>query len=83
MTSTLARSRSCTLCCWNFSRWGEKDLSAAQAKALLTKARPRDLVGRTRRRLAAEPVTDLEQNYARRKSADTVLETLLAATRIR
>ena len=58
----------------------KKDLSAAQAKALLAKVRPRDLVGKTRRRLAAELVTDLEQNYARRKAADKELKTLLAAT---
>ncbi len=51
----------------------KKDLSAAQAKALLAKVRPRDLVGKTRRRLAAELVTDLEQNYARRKAADKEL----------
>ena len=58
----------------------KKDLSAAQAKALLAKVRPRDLVGRTRRRLAAELVKDLEQNYARRKDADKELRALVAAT---
>jgi transposase len=58
----------------------KKDLSAAQAKALLTKVRPRDVVGKTRRRLAAELVADLEQNYARRKAADKELRALLAAT---
>jgi transposase len=58
----------------------KRDLSAAQAKALLAKVRPRDLVGKTRRRLAAELVTDLEQNYTRRKAADKELKTLLAAT---
>ena len=58
----------------------KKDLSAAQAKALLAKVRPRDLVGKTRRRLAAELVADLEQNYARKKAADKELKTLLAVT---
>ncbi len=58
----------------------KKDLSAAQAKALLAKVRPRDLVGKTRRRLAAELVADLEQNYARRKAADKELTALLAQT---
>ena len=58
----------------------KKDLSAAQAKALLAKVRPRDLVGKTRRRLAAELVADLEQNYARRKAADKELRALLAQT---
>ena len=55
----------------------KKDLSAAQAKALLAKVRPRDLVGKTRRRLAAELVADLEQNYARRKAADKELRPCL------
>jgi transposase len=58
----------------------KKDLSAAQAKALLAKVRPRDLVGKTRRRLAAELVADLEQIYARRKAADKELRALVAAT---
>jgi transposase len=58
----------------------KKDLSAAQAKALLAKVRPRDLVGKTRRRLAAELVADLEQNYTRKKAADKELKTLLAQT---
>lgn len=58
----------------------KKDLSAAQAKALLAKVRPRDLVGKTRRRLAAELVADLEQNYTRRKAADKELKALLAQT---
>jgi len=58
----------------------KKSLSAAQAKALLAKVRPRDLVGMTRRRLAAELVGDLEQIYARKKAADKELKALVAAT---
>ncbi len=58
----------------------KKALSAAQAKALLTKVRPRDVVGKTRRRLAAELVADLEQIYARKKAADKELNALVAAT---
>ena len=58
----------------------KKDLSAAQAKALLAKVRPRDLVGKTRRRLAAELIGDLEQIYARKKAADKELKALVAAT---
>ena len=58
----------------------KKALSAAQAKALLAKVRPRDLVGKTRRRLAAELVGDLEQIYARKKAADKELKALVAAT---
>lgn len=58
----------------------KKDLSAAQAKALLAKVRPRDLVGKTRRRLAVELVGDLEKIYARKKAADKELKALVAAT---
>jgi len=58
----------------------KKDLSAAQAKALLTKVRPRDVVGKARRRVAAELIADLERVYARKKAADKELKELLAAT---
>ena len=52
----------------------KKDLTAAQARALIAKVRPRDTVGKTRRRLAAELVGDLEQIYARKKAADKELK---------
>jgi transposase len=55
-------------------------LSAAQAKALLAKVRPRDLTGKTRRRVAAELISDLERIYARKKAADKELKQLLAET---
>ena len=58
----------------------KKDLSAAQAKALLAKVRPRDAAGKTRRRVAAELVADLERIYKRKKSANKELTDLLAAT---
>jgi len=58
----------------------KKDLSAAQAKALLAKVRPRDAAGKTRRRVAAELVADLERIYARKKAADKELRELVAAT---
>src|SRR4051794_3655106 len=54
----------------------KKDLSAAQAKALLAKVRPRDAAGRTRRRVAAELISDLERIYQRNKE----LTELVAAT---
>jgi transposase len=57
-----------------------KDLSAAQAKALLAKVRPRDLAGKTRRRVAAELVGDLERIYPRKKAADQELRELVATT---
>jgi transposase len=58
----------------------KKDLSAAQAKALLAKVRPRDAAGKTRRRVAAELISDLERIYARKKAANKELNDLLAAT---
>ena len=60
----------------------KRDLSAAQAKALLAKVRPRDVVGKTRRRVAAELVADLERIYARKKAANKELTELLRATHI-
>lgn len=58
----------------------KKDLSAAQAKALLATVRPRDIAGKTRRRVAAELVGDLEKIYARKKAANKELKTLLTDT---
>ncbi len=58
----------------------KKDLSAAQAKTLLAKVRPRDAAGKTRRRVAAELIADLERIYARRKAADKELRALVSAT---
>jgi transposase len=57
----------------------KKDLSAAQAKALLAKVRPRDAAGKTRRRVAAELIADLERVYQRKKAADKELKELVAA----
>jgi transposase len=58
----------------------KKDLSAAQAKALLAKVRPRDAAGKARRRVAAELISDLERAYQRKKAANKELNALLAAT---
>jgi transposase len=58
----------------------KKDLSAAQAKALLAKVRPRDLAGKARRRVAAELISDLERAYQRKKAANKELNEMLAAT---
>ena len=57
-----------------------KDLSAAQAKALLAKVRPRDAAGKTRRRVAAELISDLERVYQRKKAANKELTELVKAT---
>jgi transposase len=58
----------------------KKDLSAAQATALLAKVRPRDAAGRARRRVAAELIADLERIYQRKKAANKELQELVAAT---
>jgi transposase len=58
----------------------KKSLSAAQAKALLAPVKPRDPVGKTRRRVAAELISDLERVNQRSKQADKELQELLAST---
>jgi len=58
----------------------KKHLSAAQAKALLATVRPRDAVGKARRRVAAELISDLERVYRRSKEADKELKELVAST---
>jgi transposase len=58
----------------------KKALSAAQARALLARVRPRDAAGKVRRRVAAELVSDLERIYQRKKAADKELRELLKAT---
>jgi transposase len=58
----------------------KKFLSAIQARALLASVRPRDVVGRTRRRLAADLVTELDRIDKRIKTADAELGELVAST---
>jgi transposase len=58
----------------------KKALSAAQAKALLARVRPRDVAGKARRRVAAELISDLERIYQRKKAANKELNELLKAT---
>jgi transposase len=55
-------------------------LSVAQARKLLASVRPRDVVGKTRKRVAMELVVDLEKIYARTKAADKELTELVKAT---
>jgi transposase len=55
-------------------------LSAAQARKLLASVRPRDLAGKTRKRVAIELVIDLETIYTRTKAADKELTELVKAT---
>ncbi len=58
----------------------KKDLSAAQAKRILAGVRPRDVVGKTRKRVAAELVADLERLYLRKKAANKELIALVKTT---
>jgi transposase len=58
----------------------KKALSAAQARALLARVRPRDAAGQARRRVAAELIADLERVYQRKKAADKELSAALKAT---
>ena len=55
-------------------------LSASQAKALLATVRPRDVVGRTRRKLAAELIVELDRVDKRIKTANKELSGLVEAT---
>jgi transposase len=58
----------------------KKDLSAAQARKLLTMVRPKDAAGKIRKRVALELVVDLERLYARKKAASKELIELVKAT---
>jgi transposase len=59
----------------------KKDLSAAQARKLLATVRPKDMAGKTRKRVALELVVDLERLYARKKAANKELVDLVKQTR--
>jgi transposase len=58
----------------------KKYLSVEQAKALLASVRPRDVVGKTRRRLAAELIAELVTIDKRIKTANRELHELIDAT---
>ncbi len=58
----------------------KKYLSAPQARALLNTVRPRDIVGRTRRQLASELITELAVIDKKIKDADRQLSELVKAT---
>jgi transposase len=58
----------------------KKFLSAPQARTLLNTIRPRDLVGRTRRRLASELITELVQVDKKIKAANKELTELVETT---
>ena len=55
----------------------KKDITALQAKAILASVRPRDVLGRTRRRLAAEQLADLVAVEKKIKSLGKELKQLV------
>jgi transposase len=57
----------------------KKFLSAPQARALIATVKPRDLVGKTRRRLAVELIGELERIDRTIKTADKGLKALVLA----
>ncbi|GAA4735889.1 IS110 family transposase [Nocardioides endophyticus] len=57
----------------------KRDLSAAQAKTLLATVRPRDIAGKTRRRMAAEQIADLVVVDAKLKKIKAELKTAVLA----
>ncbi|WP_426562397.1 transposase [Angustibacter sp. McL0619] len=57
----------------------KRDLSALQAKAMLASVRPRDVAGRTRRRMAAEQLADLVAVDVKLKKVTAELKTMVVA----
>jgi transposase len=58
---------------------GKKDLTALQAKAILASVRPRDIAGKTRRRIAVEELADLVAVEAKMKKSTAELKALVTA----
>jgi len=57
----------------------KKDLTALQAKAILAGVRPRDIAGKTRRRIAADELADLIAVEAKMKKLSAELKVLVKA----
>jgi transposase len=57
----------------------KKNMTALQAKAILASVRPRDLAGKTRRRLAAEQLTELVAIEKKMKALTKELKTMVLA----
>ena len=53
------RSTGCTGCCWNCSPAGRSNSCPPAGRALIATIKPRDLAGKTRRRLAVELIGEL------------------------
>jgi len=57
----------------------KRDLTTGQAKAMLASVRPRDIAGKTRRRIAAEELADLVMIESKMKAATAELKALVLA----
>ncbi|WP_200945094.1 MULTISPECIES: IS110 family transposase [unclassified Nocardioides] len=57
----------------------KKDLTSGQAKAMLASVRPRDIAGKTRRRIAAEELADLIAIEVKMKKATAELKAMVQA----
>ncbi len=57
----------------------KKDITTGQAKRLLASVRPRDIAGKTRRRIAAEELAELVAVEARMKKANAELKAIVLA----
>ena len=58
----------------------KRDITTAQAKAILATVKPRDVAGKTRRRLAAEQVADLVAIEKKIKALTRELKEMVLAT---
>ena len=58
---------------------GNKDITAPQAKALLASLRPRDVAGKTRRRIAAEELAELVAVDAKIKKSTAEVKAMVLA----
>src|SRR4051795_8947601 len=58
---------------------GKRDITTGQAKAMLATIRPRDIAGKTRRRIAAEELTELIAVEAKTKKATAELKAMVLA----
>jgi transposase len=56
-----------------------EDITTGQAKAMLARVRPRDIAGKTRRRLAADELAELVAVEAKMKKADAELKAMVLA----
>ena len=57
----------------------KKDITTAQAKAMLASVRPRDITGKTRRWIAAEELAELVAVESKMKKANAELKTMVKA----